>query len=126
MTLLKASNMPFTQPNWEMMRALSGAALFFANVLMDAGIADAIVEQALAINPNLASAWVQRGWISMFLGRHEAALDQFQYALRLNPLDEIHRMEAGLAAANFFCVVSRSPCHGPANRSPVERITSLP
>ena len=102
MTLLKASNMPFTQPNWEMMRALSGAALFFANVLMDAGIADAIVEQALAINPNLASAWVQRGWISMFLGRHEPALEQFQCAMRLNPLDEIHRMEAGLAAANFF------------------------
>jgi len=82
--------------------ALSGAAIFFANILMDAGTADAIVDQALAINPNLASAWVQRGWISMFLGRHEPALEQFQYAMRLNPLDEIHRMEAGLAAANFF------------------------
>ena len=38
----------------------------------------------------------------MFLGRHEPALEQFQYAMRLNPLDEIHIMEAGLAAANFF------------------------
>jgi tetratricopeptide (TPR) repeat protein len=39
---------------------------------------------------------------SVFLGRHEPALDQFLYAMRLNPLDEIHRVEAGLAAANFF------------------------
>ena len=36
----------------------------------------------------------------MFLGRHEPAHEQFQYAMRLN--HEIHRMEAGLAAANFF------------------------
>jgi adenylate cyclase len=82
--------------------ALASAALFFANVLMDAGTADAIADQALAINPNLAMAWIHRGWISMFLGRHEPAIEQFQYAMRLNPLDEIHRMEAGLAAANFF------------------------
>jgi TolB-like protein/class 3 adenylate cyclase len=82
--------------------ALSSAAVFIANVLMDAGTADAIVDQALAINTNLAAAWVRRGWISIFLGRHEPAIQQFQYAMRLNPLDEIHRMEAGLAAANFF------------------------
>lgn len=82
--------------------ALSAAALAFANILMDPGTADAIADQALAMNPNLAMAWIHRGWISMFLGRHESALEQFQYALRLNPLDQVHRMEAGLAAANFF------------------------
>jgi TolB-like protein/class 3 adenylate cyclase/tetratricopeptide (TPR) repeat protein len=82
--------------------ALAIAGHFYANTLMDAETGDAIVDRALAINPNLAGAWVQRGWISMFIGRHEPALDQFLYAMRLNPLDEIHRVEAGLAAANFF------------------------
>jgi TolB-like protein/class 3 adenylate cyclase len=83
--------------------ALSRAALFFAGILKDAGTADAIVDQALAVNPNLADAWRNRGWISAFLGRHEPALEQFHYAMRLNPLDpEIYRAEAGLAVANFF------------------------
>lgn len=61
------------------------------------------MDQALAANPNLSLAWAMRGWVSAFLGRHEAALEQFQYAMRLNPLDpQRYSAEAGLAAANFF------------------------
>ena len=83
--------------------ALSRAALFYANILRDAGTADAIVDQALAVNPNLSVAWRQRGWISAFLGRHEPAIEQFHCAMRLNPLDpEIYSAEAGLSVANFF------------------------
>lgn len=82
--------------------ALAFAGHFFANTLIDVTTGDTVLDRALAMNPNLADAWVQRGWVSLFLGRHEHALDQFLYAMRLNPLDEIHRVEAGLAAANFF------------------------
>jgi TolB-like protein len=83
--------------------ALARAAHFFGFVLKDAEMGDAIADQALAVNPNFSLAWAMRGWVSAFLGRHEAALDQFQHAMRLNPLDP-HRYsaEAGLAAANFF------------------------
>jgi tetratricopeptide (TPR) repeat protein len=83
--------------------ALSRAASFFGGILKDAGTADAIIDQALAVNPNLFQAWLIRGWISIFLGRHEPALEQFHYAMRLNPLDpSIFAVEAGLAWANFF------------------------
>jgi tetratricopeptide (TPR) repeat protein len=83
--------------------ALTRAAVFFASILKDAETADAIVDQALAVNPNLAEAWRNRGWISAFLGRHEPALQQFHYAMRLNPVDpEIYKVEAGLSVANFF------------------------
>jgi TolB-like protein len=83
--------------------ALCRAAHYFAVALKDAGTADAIADRALALNPNFASAWVIRGWISAFLGRHEAAVEQFQYSIRLNPLDpQIYATEHGLAAANFF------------------------
>jgi adenylate cyclase len=83
--------------------ALARAALFSANVLINFGTADAIVDQALAVNPNLSTAWRARGWISAFLGRHEAAIEQFQYAMRLNPLDPLtHSVEAGLGVSNFF------------------------
>jgi adenylate cyclase len=60
------------------------------------------VDQAIAVNPNLSDAWRIRGWISFWLGQHEQALEQFQYAMRLNPLDpRSYAAENGLAMANF-------------------------
>jgi len=83
--------------------ALSRASHFFSRVLKDARTGEAIIERALVVNPNLSDAWRIRGWNSGFLGRHEAALQQFHYALRLNPLDpENYRAEAGLAFTNFY------------------------
>jgi tetratricopeptide (TPR) repeat protein len=82
---------------------ISRAALFFAHILKDAETADAIIDQALAVNPNLSDALRCRGWISVYLGRHEPALEQFHYAIWLNPLDPgIYGAEAGLGSANFF------------------------
>jgi TolB-like protein len=83
--------------------ALARAANFFGRNLGDTGTADVIVDQAIAVNPNLSLAWRMRGWISAYLGQHEAAIEQFQYAMRLNPLDpEIYLVESGLAWANFL------------------------
>jgi tetratricopeptide (TPR) repeat protein len=83
--------------------ALARAANFFGNVLKDTGTADVIADQAIAVNPNLSVAWRMRGWVSIYLGRHEPALEQFHCAIRLNPLDpEIYLVEAGLAWANFY------------------------
>ena len=83
--------------------ALALAAVFFGAVLRDAGTADVIADQAIAVNPNLFTAWLIRGWISVFLGQHEPAIEQFHYAMRLNPLDpRFFIAEGGLAFANFF------------------------
>jgi adenylate cyclase len=83
--------------------ALTRAAHFFGLVLKDPRTADAIVDQALAVNPNLSLAWRIRGWISVYLGEHERAIDQFQYSMRLNPLDPGgYAAELGLAVGNFF------------------------
>jgi tetratricopeptide (TPR) repeat protein len=83
--------------------ALSRAAHFFGQQLKDAETADTIVDQAIIVNPNLSEAWRIRGFISIYLGRHEAAAQQFQHAMRLNPLDpEIYKAETGLAMANLL------------------------
>ena len=83
--------------------ALSRAAYYFAYNMKDARTGDAIADQALAINPNLAEAWRIRGYVSAFHGQYEPAIQQFQYAMRLNPLDPfIHTLEHGLGVANFF------------------------
>jgi tetratricopeptide (TPR) repeat protein len=82
--------------------ALSRAALFFG-LFRETDTADAIVDQAIAVNPNLSDAWRVRGWTSLWLGQHEHALEQFQYAMRLNPLDpRNYAAEHGLSMANFF------------------------
>ncbi len=83
--------------------ALSRAAYFFAFILKEAGTADTIVDQATTVNPNLAEAWNIRGLISSIAGKHDVAVEQFQKAMRLNPLDpQIYVAEHGLAVANFF------------------------
>jgi TolB-like protein/class 3 adenylate cyclase len=83
--------------------ALSRAAHFFGLILKDVRTADAIVDQAIGVNPNLAEAWRIRGYISFYLGRHEEAIEQFQHAMRFNPLDpQIYYLESGIATANFF------------------------
>ncbi|WP_296334810.1 tetratricopeptide repeat protein, partial [Reyranella sp.] len=62
-----------------------------------------LTDQALAINPNLAVAWQNRAWVSVYLGQHEAALGQIARAQRLNPVDpEIHRSEVAMAFALMF------------------------
>ena len=81
---------------------LSRASLFFA-YQFDVRTADVIIDQAIAVNPNSPDAWRQRGLTSVFLGRHELAIEQYHYAMRLNPLDpQIYLAEVGLATANFF------------------------
>ena len=83
--------------------ALARAAHFFSIILRDAGTAEVIADQAIAVNPNLAEALRIRGWVSSFLGQHERAIEQFHYAMRLNPLDpQIYFAEGGLALANFL------------------------
>jgi TolB-like protein len=79
----------------------SGYAL--ARVCNDSGTGAALVDQALSINPNLAVGWANRGDISVFLGQHEAAIDQLTRGLRLNPLDpEIYWPEMYLAYAHLY------------------------
>src|SRR6266568_4421418 len=83
--------------------ALCRAAHFFGFILRDNETADAIVDQALAANPNYFMAWQIRGFISVYLGKHEQAIEQFRRGMRLNPLDpQIQFVEGGMALAYFF------------------------
>jgi tetratricopeptide (TPR) repeat protein len=48
-----------------------------------------LADRALALNQNLSHAWNARGTMSVILGEYERALDAFEKAARLNPLDQI-------------------------------------
>jgi TolB-like protein len=79
----------------------SGHALLHLAGEIDAGIA--LLDRALVLNPNLASAWLLGGYARMWDGDVESALERFARAMRLSPLDpEMYRMQAGVAAAHMF------------------------
>jgi TolB-like protein len=80
---------------------LAGAALPFTVCDVEGG-AD-LIDQAISLNPNLAWAWSYSGWIRIHLGQWETALEHFDRALRLSPLDPLkYNMHAGIAFAHFL------------------------
>lgn len=48
-----------------------------------------MVDRAVALNPNSALAWEQRGWAYEYAGQHEEAIGSFERAIRLSPLDPL-------------------------------------
>lgn len=60
------------------------------------------IERALALNPNLSVGWALGGWIEVWRGESAVAIERFQRAMRLSPLDPmLYVMESGTAAAHF-------------------------
>lgn len=79
--------------------AVAGSVSLFSGGDLDAGLA--LTDRALALNPNLAVAWMSSGWIRSYVGEPETALKHLVYGMRLSPLDaqifQFH-MAASLAA----------------------------
>src|SRR5262249_23944927 len=83
--------------------ALSAAAVAWGYVAsrLDDGID--CIERALALNPNLAWAWVTGGWMYVWLGRPEEAIQWLNRALRLSPNDsQIFNIHTGIANAHLL------------------------
>jgi adenylate cyclase len=74
-----------------------------------------MVDRAVALNPNSASVWDHRSWTYQYAGRAEEAIQSFERAIRLSPLDpmlysryvgmgiallKLNRFEEAVAAAN--------------------------
>ncbi|MGH8555358.1 MAG: winged helix-turn-helix domain-containing tetratricopeptide repeat protein, partial [Gammaproteobacteria bacterium] len=68
---------------------------------LDGGIA--LLDRALVLNPNLAAAWFLGGFLRVWHGEPDGAIEHFARAMRLSPLDpEMYRMQAGMAVAHLF------------------------
>jgi TolB-like protein/class 3 adenylate cyclase len=78
-----------------------GFALAYIAHELDDGIA--YLDRALVLNPNLAAAWYVSGWLKVYFGEPEDAIERVARAIRLSPLDPlIFRMHCGIAYAHFF------------------------
>jgi tetratricopeptide (TPR) repeat protein len=78
------------------------AAYSFFFLAGEAAMAETVLDRALTLNPNAAKAWTAKGWIHALRNQPEAAIEAFDRARRLSPLDPLgYYDEAGLAAAHL-------------------------
>jgi TolB-like protein/DNA-binding SARP family transcriptional activator len=83
--------------------ALHAAGMGLAYVVGDLDGGAALVDRALALNPNLAWAWVFSAWVRIWLGEPEIGLEHAARAMRLSPHDShFYNMQTATAAAHFF------------------------
>jgi TolB-like protein/class 3 adenylate cyclase len=69
--------------------ALSYAGFALAWLVHDVSAGAALLDRALAVNPNLALAWRLSGWVTIILGELELAIEHLTRSMRLNPRDPL-------------------------------------
>jgi TolB-like protein len=83
--------------------ALTRGGHALAHFVGDLDSSIALVDRALVLDPNLASAWFLGGFLRALRGDPDQALEFFERATRFSPLDpEMFRMQAGMAMAHLF------------------------
>ena len=100
-------------PNDPEILAIVGRGRAYMSGDFDAAIE--MVDRAVVLNPNSASVWDNRSWVYQYAGRAEEAIQSFERAIRLSPLDpmlysrfagmgiallKLNRFEEAVAAAN--------------------------
>ena len=67
--------------------ALSRAGHTLAYVVEDFDAGALFIERARTLNPNLGSAWYASGWLGVWTGEPQAAIEHLERFMRMSPLD---------------------------------------
>ena len=83
--------------------ALFRAGYALGYVVGDLDRGAALIDRALALNPNLAAGWYASGRIRGYLGEPDLAIEHLERAIRLSPLDmQTARLQSATAFAHFL------------------------
>jgi TolB-like protein len=83
--------------------ALCRAGHALAHVVSDHEAGVALIDRALSLNPNLMATWFSSGWVRMWSGDPEVAIEHMMRAMYLSPLDsQLWAMRTAIAFAHFF------------------------
>jgi adenylate cyclase len=80
---------------------LGRAAMVLGRFGEDIDAALALVERALALNPSFAYGWYWSGWLRLFAGQADLAIQHFETSMRLNPRGQRGFHLAGIGMAHF-------------------------
>jgi TolB-like protein len=61
----------------------------------------ALIDRSLDLNPSSATSWTRSGWLRLWAGQHELAIEHFQTSLRLDPRRRSPGL-LGIAVGHFF------------------------
>jgi TolB-like protein len=82
--------------------ALYRAGYALAYMVLDFDACAALIDRALALNPNLAAAWNSSGHVKIYLGEPELAIEHLAHFMRLSPRDPvIFATYHGISFAHF-------------------------
>jgi tetratricopeptide (TPR) repeat protein len=82
--------------------ALAAAGLALAFVVGRVAEGSALIERCLALNPNMAWAWLFGGWVKAWSGDPEEAIARVNRAIALSPNDpNLSSMKRAIAFAHF-------------------------
>ena len=88
---------------WDDAVALAWGGFALAYVVHDVEAGATLIDRALQLNPNLAEAWHFSGWVRIYLGEPEVAIEHLAHAMRLSPLDPLTFVkQMAIAFAHFF------------------------
>ncbi len=83
--------------------ALAGSGSALALVVRDLDTGVALLDRALVLNPNLAMAWHWGGYVKIWLGEPDVAIERLTRAIRLSPLDQrMPQIQSAAAHAHFM------------------------
>jgi TolB-like protein/class 3 adenylate cyclase len=84
--------------------ALCTAGIALAYVVGNLDDGDALIDQALVLNPSLAWAWVFGSWVKIWLGEADVAMERGARAMRLSPNEPevLFYMQTATAYSHFL------------------------
>jgi TolB-like protein len=83
--------------------ALVSGGFTLAYVADDLDLGSDCIARGLSLNPNLSWGWLFSGWVHVYLGKHETALDHLAKSERLSPRDPaLVQVRMACALAHFF------------------------
>jgi tetratricopeptide (TPR) repeat protein len=82
--------------------ALCWGGYAIAYILHDLDRGAKLIDRALRLNPNLATGWSCNGWVRVWLGEPEPAIQHLAHAERLSPLDSSNFVIQGAVAFAHF------------------------
>jgi len=79
---------------------IAAQALGYGGKDIEAAIA--LIDRSLELNPSYAGGWHQSGWLRLWAGQPDLAIEHFETGLRLSPRDRSGNPALGIGVGHFF------------------------